>query len=854
MMQWQECKKKSEGALLLFRLGDFYEAFYADAATLANELGVTLTKRQGTPMAGVPFHASDSYIDKLVGKGHRVAIAEQIEDPKLVKGIVKRDVVRIITPGTLINSSLLSEKSNNFIACLSLFNQTLGLSILDVTTAEFKVLEFETFGAFSDELSRLKPKELLVSEKTMKIHEEALKELQSSLSFSLALREQWHFDPEQTLNFLTSHFKVLSLEGFGMHGMDAAIHAAGSLLTYVKDELSVCIDHIQTVHKETSGKYMSLDSVSLRHLEILDSLHEKQNQNTLLSLIDHTKTPMGARLIKNWLTHPLLCVQEIQKRQNAITSFLSFSKTKDLAESLSHVKDLERLIMKVETGFANPKDLLGLKLSLNEAPIVLDLLKETPSPLLKELTQKLSDVSSITGKIDKVLSDDPPFRLSDGNVIKEGFNEELDELKLLCGHDHRWIAEYQNSLRDETQIKTLKVGFTKAFGYYIEVSRGQADKMPSSFQRRQTLLNSERFITPELKEYEHKVLSAEDKIATIEARLFQELKLEIAVYGKVIRNIAHAIAQIDSLLSLAQAAIQNDYCCPLVDEGTLFHIEGGRHPVIEASLRTGSFIPNDTFLDSNTNRLFVITGPNMSGKSTFIRQVALIAILAQIGSFVPAKKAHIGIIDKVFTRIGASDNLTKGQSTFMVEMTETANILHNVTDRSLVILDEIGRGTSTYDGISIAWAVAEYLLTTKGKQAKTLFATHYCELTQLEEKIPGAVNYNVDVHESNKDIVFLRKIVRGGTDKSYGIHVAKLAGLPFSLLNKAQDMLKNLERRSQKKDQKADKKTVEDQLSLFPTLSPLDEKVLNDLKALDLNKTTPIEALQLLYNWKKEIN
>ncbi len=854
MLQWHECKKKSEGSLLFFRLGDFYEAFYSDAITLAKELDLTLTKRHEIPMAGIPFHTSEAYIDKLVGKGYRVAIAEQIEDPKLVKGIVKRDVVRIVTPGTLINSSLLSEKSNNFIASLSLFNQTLGLGVLDLTTAEFKLLEFETFPSLFDELSRLKPKELLVSEKTMNLHEASLKELQSQISCSLLLRDQWHYDPEQTLKFLTNHFQVLSLDGFGLQGMHAAIHAAGSLLSYVKDELNVSIDHIQTIHKELSGKYMSLDSVSLRHLEILESLHEKQNQNTVLHLLDLTQTPMGARLLKNWLTHPLLSVEEIQKRQKAITFFLSFPEIKELLDSLAEIKDLERLIMKVETGFASPKDLLGLKISLNEAPTILSLLKNTSSPLLKHLIQKLCDVSAVTQKIHNALSDDPPFRVSDGNVIKEGFNAELDELKLLCGHDHRWIAEYQNSLRAETQIKTLKVGFTKAFGYYIEVSRGQAEKMPTSFQRRQTLLNAERFITPELKEYEYKVLSAEDKIASLEAHLFQALKLEIAIYGKVIREIAYAIAQIDCLLSLAQTAVKHNYTCPLVDEGSLFHIEEGRHPVIEASLRSDSFIPNDTLLDSEENRLFVITGPNMSGKSTFIRQVALITILAQIGSFVPAKRAHIGIIDKVFTRIGASDNLTKGQSTFMVEMTETASILHNVTSRSLVILDEIGRGTSTYDGISIAWAVAEYLLTTSGKQAKTLFATHYCELTQLEGKIQGAINYNVAVHESNKDVVFLRKIIRGGTDKSYGIHVAKLAGLPFSLLNKAQDMLKTLEKGSLKKDPKATFKKVEAQLSLFASFNPGEEEVLKKLKALDPNQITPMEALRILSEWKKEIN
>jgi len=850
MLQWHECKKKSEGALLLFRLGDFYEAFYADAVTLAKELELTLTKRQEIPMAGVPFHTSESYIDKLVGKGYRVAVAEQVEDPKQVKGIVKREVVRIVTPGTLVNSSLLSEKSNNFIACISHFNHTLGLSVLDLTTAEFKVLEFETFSSLSDELIRLRPKELLVSEKTAAQYELPLKDLYNQISCSGSIREQWHFDPELTVNFLISHFQVLSLDSFGMQGMDAALHAAGSLLAYVKDDLNGSIGHIQTLKKEKLGKYMCLDGVSLRHLEILQSLHDGETESSLLHLLDQTKTPMGARLLKNRLTHPLLSVEDIKKRQEAVSFFLSFSRFKEFIQCLSEIKDLERLIMKVETGFASPRDLLGLKISLSRAPTLFSLLEAASSPLISEPAKKLCDVSEITQKIRCALSDEPPFRLSDGNVIKQGFNPELDELRSICAHNHQWIADYQNTLREETQIKTLKIGFTKAFGYYIEVSRGQAEKMPSSFQRRQTLLNAERFITPELKEYEHKVLSAEDKIASLESCLFHELRLSVAAYGTVIREIAKAIAEIDYLSSLATVALKHNYVCPVIDEGSIFHIEGGRHPVIESTLQSDSFIPNDTFLDSGDNRLFVITGPNMAGKSTFIRQVALIAILAQIGSFVPAKKAHIGLIDKVFTRIGASDNRAKGQSTFMVEMTETANILHGATDRSLVILDEIGRGTGTYDGISIAWAVAEYLLTTPGKQAKTLFATHYCELTRLEGKIPGAINYNAAVHESDKDIVFLRKIVRGGTDKSYGIHVAKLAGLPASLLKNAKEMLVSLEKG------KPDKKKVsakELQLSLFEPAAPEKNPLIEKLKNLDLNTLSPMEALNLLFDWKKQL-
>lgn len=850
MMQWHACKKQAENSILLFRLGDFYESFYADASILAKELELTLTKRQEIPMAGIPFHTSEAYIDKLVGKGYRVAIAEQIEDPKQVKGLVKREVVRIVTPGTLINSSLLSEKSNNFIASLSLLNHVIGLSLLDLTTAEFKVFEFEHFSSLMDELIRLSPKELLVSEKIAKTYKDSLDELKRQISFSLILKEDWVFEHENAYHFLTRHFQVLSLDGFALRGMPAAINAAGALLSYVKDSLNVSIDHIQTIQKESASQYMCLDSTSLKHLEILESLYEKQSQSTLLHLLDKTKTPMGARLLKFWITHPLLCLESIVKRQDAIEFFTTFPGLTDLKKALKEIKDLERLIMKVETGFAGPKDLFGLKLSLDETPTLLSLLKDSSSTLLQELLLKLADVSEIRTRIQATLQNEPPFRLSDGQVIRSGFNQALDELRLISGSDHSWIAEYQSKLREETQIKTLKVSYTKAFGYYIEVSRGQAEKMPSTFQRRQTLLNTERFITPELKEYEYKVLSAEEKITALEATLFQDLRKEIASYGKVIREIATSIAQIDCLSSLAEIALEFSYVRPLIDEGSVFQIQAGRHPVIEASLISDNFIPNDTFLDSSNNRLFVITGPNMAGKSTFIRQVALIAILGQMGSFVPATRAHLGILDKVFTRIGASDNLSRGQSTFMVEMTETASILHNATDRSLVILDEIGRGTSTYDGISIAWAVAEYLLTTEGKKAKTLFATHYYELTELEGKIPGAINYNVAVHESEKGIVFLRKIVKGGTDKSYGIHVAKLAGLPSFVLKKAQEMLKNLEKKGPV--QKIVKK--EEQLSLFTPLSPSERSTLEELRSLNINSITPLEALTRISEWKKLIN
>ena len=848
MVQWHSCKKRAKDAILLFRLGDFYEAFYKDAHIIAKELNLTLTQRHDIPMAGLPFHTSESYIDKLVTKGYHVAIAEQMEDPKEVKGLVKREVVRIVTPGTVIQSSLLTENSNNFLGSICIINQTFGLSLLDLTTAEFKVLEFEHFSSLSDELIRIRPKELLLSEKTFSLHSTEWNDLKKEIGYSLSVKEDWHFQHQHTLDLLIRHFGVQSLDSFGLQGMTSAINAAGGLLSYISDDLGLSIHHIQTLKKEQSNKYMALDSATLRHLEILENKQDPSGTCTLLYHLDKTCTPMGGRLIKHWISHPLLSLESILARQEALEFFRSFPSLGDLRASLSKVRDLERLIMRIETSFAGPKDLLALRFSLEAIPSLAILLNSTTSPLLLEQKEQLRDVSPLTQKLKDALQEDLPVKLSDGNVIKEGFHKELDDLRKLCLDTQSWIAEYQTSLRESTHIKTLKIGYTKAFGYYIEVSRGQAEKMPSTFERRQTLVNAERFITKELKEYEHKVLTAEEEITNIEFTLFQELRKEISSYAKVIRHIASAIAEIDCLASLAKVALDHSYIKPIVNEGSIFHVEGGRHPVVEVELRSDSFIPNDVYLDANDHRLFVITGPNMAGKSTFIRQVALIAILVQIGSFIPAKKAHVGIIDKVFTRIGASDNLSKGQSTFMVEMTETANILHNATNRSLVILDEIGRGTSTYDGISLAWAIAEYLLVTEGKKAKTLFATHYYELTQLEEKIPGAVNYNIAVHESEKGIVFLRKIVRGGTDKSYGIHVAKLAGLPPYVLKRAQEMLKALEKNAPPKP----KAPKEEQLSFFSL--PPENPLLEEIRNIEINHMTPMEALQKLLEWKKRVS
>lgn len=790
------CKKAAGSAVLLFRMGDFYEAFYEDAVLLAKELDLTLTTRQEIPMSGVPYHTSEIYIDKLVAKGFRVAVAEQTSDPKASKGLVKREVVRVVTPGTLINSQLLSEKSNNFFASLSQVGSLLGLAFLDLSTGDFRVSEFDNEHDLMNEIYRLQPAEFLTSRKCAERHAFLFDEVKKSTQCLVNVEEDWKFDHRTACEFLTTHFKVLNLEGFGLRGMTAGINSGGALLQYLKECLSLPIGHIQRIEPYSTANYMVLDRMTQRNLELSKSLFDGSRRNTLLSILDHTQTPMGARLLQYWIKQPLLDTEAIKARQDGVEAFVKKPEILErLRQRFSHVKDIERLMMKICSNYATPRDVSALRFSMEPLHGVKAHLEELfrDSFLIAELASSIHSLPEMTRLISNALVDEPPTRLSDGKIFKDGFHQELDELRIISRDSKTWLARYQADLKETSGIKTLKVGFNKMFGYFIEVSRGQAEKVPETFQRRQTLVNAERYITPELKEFEQKVLTAEEKIQAIESELFTQLRVEVAKFAGRVIHIAQALGQLDCLQSLAETARLNDYTRPIVDKSQKLEICDGRHPVIECVTRGERFVPNDTLLDDQDNRLILITGPNMAGKSTYIRQVALITILAQMGSFVPAKSAHIGLIDKVFTRIGASDDLSRGQSTFMVEMTETANILNNATSQSLVILDEIGRGTSTYDGISIAWSVAEYLLTTEGRLAKTLFATHYFELTKLEEKVPGAVNYTIAVHESGDSIVFLRKIIRGGTDKSYGIHVGRLAGLPLTVIERANEILLHLE-------------------------------------------------------------
>jgi len=792
MAQWRACKNQAPSTILLFRLGDFYEAFHEDASLLSKELDITLTKRQEIPMSGVPAHSCDLYIDRLVDKGYKVAIAEQVEDPKNSKGLVKREIVRIITPATVVHSSLISEKTHNFFGCLVELGAFFGLSVLDVTTGEFFTLELENIKEIKEELCRIRPKELLVSKKFSTHYALFLKELKTHFSFSLTIQEDWHFDPQSGTQFLLKHFHVHTLDGFGLKGMSAAMSACGTLLAYLKEELHLSIEHITTLRTHHCDHYMMLGSATQKHLELIEPLDPTQKGGTLLHLLDKTSTPMGGRLLKQWILRPLLSPSEILKRQDAIEELLSVHDSSGIAAPLKKIRDLPRLIMRIQTGFATPRDLVSLRFSLEEIPVLKSLLLSFHSPLISEIRDALCDISPLVQKISSALVEDPALRLGSGETFKEGFHAPLDELLLLTKNSRNWIAHYQTTLRESTQIKTLKIGYTKAFGYYIEISRGQSHKAPEDFERRQTLVNAERFVTKELKSYEQKMLSAEAEVAILEAKLFYELRTYAASFAEKIQKTAEAIGYLDCLLSLAHIAKMYAYTRPLVDASAHLSIEKGRHPVIEASLPPGTFIPNDIDFDEK-KRLLLITGPNMAGKSTYLRQAALLVILAHMGSFIPAERAHIGIVDKIFSRIGASDDLSRGQSTFMVEMSETANILHHCTSRSLVILDEIGRGTSTYDGISIAWAVAEFLLTTK--TPKTLFATHYLELTRLSQELSGAFNLNVAVHESPQGIVFLHKVVPGSADKSYGIHVAKLAGLPFPVVQRAQEILLKLEKK-----------------------------------------------------------
>jgi DNA mismatch repair protein MutS len=782
MQQWQACKERAGDALLLFRLGDFYEAFYEDAHLLAQELDLTLTQRQQVPMAGIPVHAAQGYLDRLMHKGLRVAIAEQIEEPGQSSKLMRREVVRVLTAGTAVESSLVCENAYHYIASLAQVGGVVGLAVVETSTGSFRATELEESSALAAELGRLAPAELLICD----CCEAKYRTLLQEGGYRLTLKPDWYFDHETARELLGTHFGVRSLDGFGLRGMVAAVSAAGSLLSYLQRELCLPTSHLTTLSTYRCIDFLFLDPVTQKNLLLVGD--GDRQSSTLLGLLNRTQTAMGSRLLREWVVRPLLRVDEIAVRQELVQLLLENSSLQSaLREALGKIGDLERLAVKVNAGWATPRDLRLLGESLLQLPAVAQLIRAHPS--LGELDPLATALHQLGSKVEQTLREELPLRASEGGLIRDRVCPELDELRTLQQRGTDYLAQYQSRLREMTQIKSLKVGYNRVFGYYVEVSKGQAERIPKDFVRRQTLSNAERFISTELKEYEAKALNAAERITALETELFNALRQEVAGELTAIHQAAHSLARLDTLQALAHVAQEKNYKRPLVDNSLVLLIRGGRHPVVEE--KVGLFVPNDTLLHGEGERLALITGPNMAGKSTYIRQVALLVLMAQIGSFVPAEESHIGIVDKVFTRIGAGDDLARGQSTFMVEMTETANIIHHATPRSLVILDEVGRGTSTYDGVAIAWAVAEHLAVVA--RARTLFATHYFELTQLEAKIKGVVNYNVAVTEENGRLLFSHRIVRGHADQSYGIHVARLAGLPQPLILRAIALLQELE-------------------------------------------------------------
>jgi DNA mismatch repair protein MutS len=812
MAQWEQCKKQAGTAILLFRMGDFYEAFYEDAECLCKELDLTLTKRGDVPMGGVPAQSVEGYIDRMVAKGYRVAVAEQMEDPSKVKGLVKREVVRLLSPGTLIDSSLLGEKDLNLFVSISQVGKSFGIAFLDLSCSHFQVTEVEGMDALEGELFKNSPKEILVPEGFWNRHRERLIRWKEALGCLIHTFNDWHFDQPESFERLRRHFGVYTLDGFGLQGKNGAIEATGGLLAYFQEELSQSLKAIKKLGFYRPQGFLEIDRATEKHLELFEG------KSSFFSLLDRTETPMGGRLLKDWLKRPLHDVSAIYERQKSLEILLDKAcQLLELPQKLEKIRDIERLVVKVATGLASPRDLLALAHSLKALPPLKRHLESfSLSPcLLDTAIHSLKPLDDLAAMLLDTISDPPPAKLQDGGVIRKGVHAELDNFRSLAENVQEHLMHYQQQMRDETGIKTLKVGFNRMSGYYIEVSRGQSDKVPPAFERRQTLSNGERFVTPELKTFEAKVFASEERIREIEKTVYYDLISRLNPHLDILFENGRWVATIDALVSLALVSYRGSYSKPIVDESLVLKIEGGRHPVIESLAMDAPFVPNDTHLNGKDARMKIITGPNMAGKSTYIRQVALIVILAQMGGYVPAKFAHVGLVDRLFTRIGASDDLSRGQSTFMVEMSETAYILNHTTPKSLVILDEIGRGTSTFDGISIAWAVAEYLLNETGKQAKTLFATHYFELTELEKFHDGVKNYHSAVQESGSGILFLRKIVEGACDRSYGIHVAKLAGLPAVVISQAFEVLKRLEAQTQERPKKTLRPVGHEQLFLF---------------------------------------
>lgn len=863
MQNYIDTKKEYSDCILFYRLGDFYEMFFEDAVLVSRELELTLTGKscgleERAPMCGVPYHAAELYLNRLINKGYKVAICEQVEDPKMAKGLVKREVTRIVSPGTNLDLVSLDDKSNNYLMCIVCMGEEFGICVTDITTGEFLVSEVQTLRKISDEIYKFLPTEIVCNEAFL-LSGIDIDDLKLKTGVTVYSLDSWYFDDEEAIRKLMNHFRVNSIEGLGLSDYMVGAIAAGATLSYLFEMQKNDLSNIRNLTTYKVSDYMMIDSSSRRNLELTETILEKQKKGSLLWVLDKTKTAMGGRFLKSCVEQPLTDKSKIKLRLNAIdTLYKQMVVREELREYLNSVYDLERLMSKIHYGSANPKDLLAFASSMSMLPHIKMLISDLKDEELRELYEAIDTLGDLYELINESIDEEAPILLREGGIIKNGYNETVDELRNAKTDGKKWLAGLEARDRERTGIKNLKIKYNRVFGYYFEVTNSFKDLVPEDYIRKQTLSNAERYTTNELKEMEDTILNAEDKLFSLEYDLFCEIRDKIKSESERVLTTAKALAKLDFYASLAYVAEHEHYVKPKINERGIIKIEGGRHPVVEKMMKSDLFVENDTLLDNSDNRMSIITGPNMAGKSTYMRQVALIVLMAQIGSFVPAKSADIGIVDRIFTRVGASDDLSSGRSTFMVEMTEVANILRNATNRSLLILDEIGRGTATYDGLSIAWAVIEHISNPKLLGAKTLFATHYHELTELEGKLPSVNNYCIAVKEQGDSIVFLRKIVKGGADKSYGVAVAKLAGLPDSVINRANELLSQLletditesvrqiatdSTAPKKKNKKLDEVDL-NQMTLFDTIS--DEDVLNELKGLDINNMTPMEAMNTL--------
>lgn len=872
MQKYMETKEQYKDCILFYRLGDFYEMFFDDALVASRELEITLTGKscgleERAPMCGIPYHAVEGYLSKLVSRGYKVAICEQVEDPKLAKGLVKREVIRVVTPGTNLNVQSLEAGKNNYLLSIAYTPDGIGISAADVTTGDYYVTEVEDLKKLNDELMKYEPSEIICNEAFL-VSGFDVNDLKSRLHISVNALESHMFDDDGCRRILMKHFKVNTLIGLGVEEFPTGLLAAGALLQYLYDTQKTDLEHFTHIYPYLTSKYMLLDSSTRRNLELTETLREKQKRGSILWVLDKTKTAMGARLLRNYIEQPLIEKDEMEKRLDAIQELNQDSISRDeIREYLNPIYDLERLLSKVTYKTANPRDLIAFRNSLQMLPPIKTVLSAFEKEELTEIREQIDGLEDIYQLIDEAIIDEPPLSIREGGMIKDQFDETIDRLRSAKHDGKQWLAQLEEEDRERTGIKNLKIKYNKVFGYYFEVTNSYKNLVPEDYIRKQTLANAERYTTPRLKELEDTILNAEDKLQTLEYDVFCRIRDTIAQELVRIQNTAKAIAKLDVYASLSLVSERNHYVRPKLNEKGVIDIKDGRHPVVEQMITNDMFIANDTYLDNGSHCISVITGPNMAGKSTYMRQTALIVLMAQIGCFVPARTANIGIVDRIFTRVGASDDLASGQSTFMVEMNEVANILRNATSKSLLILDEIGRGTSTFDGLSIAWAVIEHISNRKLLGAKTLFATHYHELTELEGKMNNVNNYCIAVKECGDDIVFLRKIVKGGADKSYGIQVAKLAGVPDMVIDRAKEIVEQLSDNDitekvqniaidNKNDGKAKKQPKYDevdlaQMSLFDTVT--DEDILKELMEIEVTTLTPLDALNTLYRLQNKL-